>query len=219
MTLPFEGLIDRIKADVTPHITTARDECNVFALRLLARLDTLIINTTDDEYIEHRRFVTMPLTADAAPVVLLQASPGEDWEMELVTVLDACTVTITESERFRYAKQFDTADCQPGVGLIIRENSAIHIASTGNAEPVKVSVQFKRKRDPFTRAAARAGQIEPGDDVMTRRGLTDPGTHAIAERPPLHPRQYSSEIPGDAVHHPGSAVQVTTPRTDEHVFG
>lgn len=215
MGLPFANIIDGIKADLAPHAANIRDQCDMFSHRVIARLDVLIANTADSEYIEYRRVTNLALTADAAPVHLIHALPGEDWELELVTVLSACSITITESERFRYAKQFDTADCQPGIGLIIRENSDIQIASSGNATPVKISVQFKRKRDPNTRAARTTGQLEPADLHMTRRGLTDPGVHANAEKMGMEPHWRDNVSQQET----SSNVQVTTPRTDEHTFG
>lgn len=132
--------------------------------RVCARLDRLNELTDTEEFLELRRTTNLELTA-SAEVSLIESAVGEEWELELISVLGAMTITVNESGRFRYCKQFSTADCQPAIGLILRGGNQYTIVSTGNAAPTKVTVQLKQRTRPKPRKTQSSGNIEPAMDA------------------------------------------------------
>lgn len=85
--------------------------------------------------------------------------------LEVVTVLDACTITINESGAFRFARQFDKPDIMTPIGIPFYGGGSLTIAAeTQSGNPVKVYVQLSKRIPKPSRPTIHTGMMNPRAD-------------------------------------------------------
>lgn len=88
----IDSYIDKFRPDVQQAGLTAR----VFAERIIARLDALVLATEDQDPLEHlipQQFTTAG--AVVTPQDICMVPPGERWELEVLSMYSDAATTIT----------------------------------------------------------------------------------------------------------------------------
>jgi hypothetical protein len=165
-----------INTQLRPAMITAGQRAEAYAERILARLDMLVEATQAPEFAEYHPRQAFTLTAGTAQD-LRQIPAGEMWELEYVSCAGAATITVNEGgDLFVYAKQFTVADAQFGIGLMFGGGAAPTIISAGNATPIPVVLQFKRRHILPARLSNAAGLMHGSDRQTPVNGDPHGGT-------------------------------------------
>lgn len=130
--------------------------CNVFALAVLQRMDTIITLLGND--VRVRRYVE-PLVFTGAGTKELEVPIGDEWKLSLLSVSAAATITIRSGGTLRFVKTFAGPDTiGPDASISAGPGAPISITSTGAAE---VTLHITVTDSVRSQSARGAGEVRP----------------------------------------------------------